>query len=64
MFFSPDDYTLRWDDAFYAAGVFIAISGVLAWITDLLEGIDDDDEPTKDSCSIQTSNNNNSNSRK
>lgn len=28
-----DDYTERWDDAFYAAGFFIALAGVLAWLT-------------------------------
>lgn len=32
----PDDYANHWDDAFYAAGVFMAISGILAWIAGLM----------------------------
>lgn len=37
-----DEYTNRWDDAFYAAGFFIAIAGVLAWITGVMVARDDD----------------------
>lgn len=40
--------TQRWDDAFYAAGFFIAVSGVLAWVTGKLverdEAEEDDEE--------------------
>lgn len=39
-----DDYTNRWDDAFYAAGFFIAISGVLAWITGVMVARDDNSD--------------------
>ena len=35
-----DEYTLRWDDSFYAAGFFIALSGVLAWVISILEDRD------------------------
>lgn len=34
------DITLRWDDTFYAAGFFIALSGVLAYVIDILENRD------------------------
>lgn len=42
--FASDDSTNRWDDAFYAAGFFIVISGVLAWITGNLIERDEADE--------------------
>lgn len=38
------DFTKRWDDAFYAAGFFIAISGILAWVTGILVDRDEEDE--------------------
>lgn len=45
LFFPSDDSTNRWDDAFYAAGFFIVISGVLAWVTGkLVERDETDDE--------------------
>lgn len=50
MYFIPhlDDYTERWDDAFYAAGFFIAFSGVLAWITGVLVERDEEEEEEDD----------------
>ncbi|XP_059620166.1 uncharacterized protein LOC132264105 [Phlebotomus argentipes] len=36
------DWTLRWDDSFYAAGFFIAVSGALAYVTGIL--VDQEDE--------------------
>lgn len=41
--------TQRWDDAFYAAGFFIAMSGLLAWLTGTLAERDEaeDDETEK-----------------
>uniref|UniRef100_A0A336LZ15 CSON008114 protein n=1 Tax=Culicoides sonorensis TaxID=179676 RepID=A0A336LZ15_CULSO len=38
------DFTLRWDDSFYAAGFFIAISGVLSWLIGTLDPVADDDD--------------------
>jgi len=35
------DVTLRWDDSFYCAGSFIAFSGVLSYIVELLERRDE-----------------------
>lgn len=55
-----DEYTLRWDDSFYAAGVFIAISGVLAWVTGYLEDLDEQKEQNQanaDSYSTSMQNN-------
>lgn len=47
--FIADEYTDRWDDAFYAAGVFIVISGVLAWIAGVMvarDDVSDEDDDT------------------
>uniref|UniRef100_A0A1L8DEN9 Putative monocarboxylate transporter n=1 Tax=Nyssomyia neivai TaxID=330878 RepID=A0A1L8DEN9_9DIPT len=38
------DWTSRWDDSFYAAGFFIAVSGALAYVTGILVDRDDDGE--------------------
>lgn len=56
-FFLTDEYTLRWDDSFYAGGVCIALAGVLAWVTGHLQDLDENKESSRannDSCSIQT----------
>uniref|UniRef100_A0A182NH05 Major facilitator superfamily (MFS) profile domain-containing protein n=1 Tax=Anopheles dirus TaxID=7168 RepID=A0A182NH05_9DIPT len=37
------DVTNRWDDSFYAAGFFIFLSGVCAWMIGSLESTPDDD---------------------
>lgn len=42
-----DDYTQRWDDAFYAAGFFIALSGVFVWLTGELAKRDEQSEQEK-----------------
>lgn len=34
----------RWDDTFYAAGVFIVISGLLAYVIGTLNPVEDDSE--------------------
>lgn len=39
-----DELTSTWDLSFYLAGAFIALSGVLAWITGYLEDREDDDD--------------------
>lgn len=48
---SIDDITTRWDESFYAAGVFIFLSGILAWITGFIldneEDSDDEDNATE-----------------
>lgn len=66
MQFNADEYTLRWDDAFYAAGFFIAVSGILAWVTGYLEDRDEEKEKQQtqnqsnlDSCSINNYRKNN-----
>jgi hypothetical protein len=42
----------RWDDTFYAAGISIAISGLLAYVIGTLRPVDDDDDDDDDeSCS-------------
>uniref|UniRef100_A0A7G3AQK6 Putative monocarboxylate transporter 9-like protein n=1 Tax=Lutzomyia longipalpis TaxID=7200 RepID=A0A7G3AQK6_LUTLO len=38
------DWTLRWDDSFYAAGFFIAVSGALAYVTGILVDREDETE--------------------
>ncbi|GAB0100261.1 monocarboxylate transporter 9 [Sergentomyia squamirostris] len=38
------DWTLRWDDSFYAAGFFIAVSGALAYVTGILVDREEEEE--------------------
>lgn len=46
-----DDYTHQWDESFYTAGIFILVSGILAWVTGCLvdneEDSDDEDNATE-----------------
>lgn len=37
-------YIYRWDDTFYAAGIFIVISGLLAYVIGTLKPVDDSDD--------------------
>ncbi|XP_055379500.1 monocarboxylate transporter 9 [Condylostylus longicornis] len=45
------DITLKWDDSFYCAGLFIAFSGVLSYIVELLERRDERRNRTKNTTS-------------
>jgi MFS family permease len=45
------EYTNRWDDTFYAAGISISISGILAYVIGTLRADEEtDDEEEDDEC--------------
>lgn len=55
--FYADEYTRRWDDSFYAAGFFIAVSGIFAYITAILEDNDEEFQQERQRENVEMSNN-------